>query len=147
MLKNYRSGMSVQRIFENLNKVLATHGARQISYDYDGLGKATGLSFSIQTPRGMRTIRVPTRVERVAEVLKRQRAEGWTKPDQAYRTAWKNIHDWVVAQMALLDTEMVKLEEIFLPYMVDASGQTFYEAIERRGYSLGPSEAREEDHG
>ena len=34
--------------------------------------------------------------------------------EQAYRVAWRNILDWVEAQMALLEIGMAKMEEVFL---------------------------------
>lgn len=33
----------------------------------------------------------------------------------------------VEAQMAILESEMVTLDEIFLPYMIDKSGRTVYQ--------------------
>src|SRR6266478_5746936 len=42
--------------------------------------------------------------------------------EQAYRVAWRNILDWVQAQMALLEIGMAKIEEVFLPYMQDREG-------------------------
>jgi hypothetical protein len=38
--------------------------------------------------------------------------------------------------MALLEIGMVKMEEIFLPYMLDNSGSTFFERMEQRGFLL-----------
>jgi hypothetical protein len=32
--------------------------------------------------------------------------------EQAYRVAWRNILDWVEAQMALLEIEMAKIERL-----------------------------------
>ena len=34
---------------------------------------------------------------------------------QANRTAWRIIKEWILAQMALIETEMVSVEEVFLP--------------------------------
>ncbi len=116
-LKNYASEMPIHRIFDNLTKQLVSHGARQISYEYGDDGKAVGLTFSIPTPRGLHHIKLPARVDKVQAIMTAQKADGYRNPEQVYRTAWKNIHDWVAAQMALLETEMVKLEEVFLPYM------------------------------
>jgi hypothetical protein len=56
--------------------------------------------------------------------------------DQAYRVAWRNILDWVQAQMALLEIGMARMEEIFLPYMLDSQGHTFFERMEQRGFLL-----------
>jgi len=36
----------------------------------------------------------------------------------------------------LLEIEMAKIEEIFLPYMINPSGETFFERIEQRGFLL-----------
>ena len=144
MLKNYRSGMPIQRIFESLSQMLVAHGARRITYEYGADGRASGLSFAIETPRGVLPIRLPARVEKVGKVMERQRAEGWRHPEQHYRTAWKNIHDWIAAQMALLETEMVRLEEIFLPYLVDRTGRTFFESMEQKGFLLSESSAEDQ---
>jgi hypothetical protein len=59
-----------------------------------------------------------------------------TQKEQAYKTAWANIRDWITAQMALLDTGMVKPEEIFLPYMQDTQGVTLFERMEEQGFLL-----------
>ena len=64
--------------------------------------------------------------------------------DQAYRVAWRNILDWVQAQMALLEIGMAKMEEIFLPYMLDRKGRTFFERMEQRGFLLDSGKVQEE---
>lgn len=38
--------------------------------------------------------------------------------------------------MALLDIEMVKFEEIFLPYIVDTSGRTMFERLEQQQFLI-----------
>jgi hypothetical protein len=65
--------------------------------------------------------------------------------EQAYRVAWRNILDWVEAQMALLEIEMAKIEEIFLPYMVNATGETFFERMEQRGFLLESGKNQEQE--
>ena len=39
--------------------------------------------------------------------------------------------------MAILETEMVKMEQIFLPYVITDSGKTLYEAMIDRHFQLG----------
>ncbi|GAI53070.1 unnamed protein product, partial [marine sediment metagenome] len=34
--------------------------------------------------------------------------------------------DWVKAQMAIVETEMVRTEQVFLPYWITPSGKTLY---------------------
>ncbi len=38
--------------------------------------------------------------------------------------------------MALIEIEMTKLEEVFLPYTVAKSGKTYFEMLENRQFQL-----------
>ena len=44
------------------------------------------------------------------------------------RTAWRIIKEWILTQMALIETEMVTVEEAFLPNMLTGK-QTLYQAL------------------
>ena len=57
-----------------------------------------------------------------------------TDKEQAKRVAWRILKDWLEAQMAILDAEMVRMEEIFLPYMTDNNGQTMFQRLQERGF-------------
>ena len=130
-------------IFSEIEKCLTTHGAKQIVRDFDGQGKVTAIAFVIETSRGSMTVKLPARFDRVEAIFKEQGFH--YKPEQPYRTAWATIRDWVTAQMAILDWEMVKIEEIFLPYMVTKTGQTFFEMAENNGFLLGAGENKNEN--
>lgn len=134
MLSNYTSNMPMNRLFDGITKMLVSHGARQIMFEYGDQGQATGITFVLQMAKGMQPVKLPARVEKVEQVFKNQNIR--YKEDQPYRTGWKNIYDWIKAQLALLDTEMVKMEEIFLPYMVNNQGKTLFEAMEKTGFYL-----------
>lgn len=128
MLKNYLSSSSLPNIFGAIEKTLSSHGARQIIRDYDGQGRITSISFVIATKRGNLGIKLPARFDQVERIFKEQGIR--YKPEQPYRTAWATIRDWVDAQMALIDWEMVKPEEVFLPYAVGKNGKTFFDSFE-----------------
>ena len=38
---------------------------------------------------------------------------------------WRMIEEWILAQMVLVETEMVSVEEVFMPYMLTGK-QTLY---------------------
>ncbi len=150
-VKNYSSGIPINRIFEKLQKSLAEHGAQHIVFDYGTDSKINGMTFVIEAVGRKLPVKLPARVDKAQALLKRQYEEGLIKtrkvldPEQAYRVAWRNILDWVVAQMALLDIEMAKIEEIFLPYMADPTGKTFFERMEETEFLLPePKEKRKE---
>lgn len=45
------------------------------------------------------------------------------------RTAWRIVKDWVEAQMALVETEMVTTQDVFLLYAVMGDGRTLAERV------------------
>jgi len=55
------------------------------------------------------------------------------------RVSWRILKDWVEAQMALVETHMVTLEQVFLPYAVTDDGQTIYDRLRGSNFLLPPS--------
>lgn len=127
-LLNYTTKVDIYTTLGQIQGQLVKHGAKKILQDYDDGGRITSISFMIDTPFGTRRIRLPANVDAVHKVLIRQKIK--CDREQAERVAWRIVKDWVEAQMAILESEMVQMEEIFLPYMIGASGQTFFEAYQ-----------------
>ena len=125
-LLNYTTKVDVYTTLGAIQGQLVKHGAKKIMQDYDDQGHISSLSFLINTPSGMRGIRLPANVEAVHKVLAKQKVR--CDRDQAERVAWRIVKDWVEAQMAILESEMVQMDEIFLPYMVNNDGQTLFQA-------------------
>jgi hypothetical protein len=64
-------------------------------------------------------------------VLKRQRvASRYLTPDHVERVAWRILGDWIAAQAAIIETEMVTLPQVMLPYMRTDDGSTVFERYE-----------------
>lgn len=127
-LLNYTTKVNVYTTLGEMQAVLVKHGAKKIMQDYDDDGRITALTFSIVTPAGVRGVRLPANVDAVHKVLIRQKVK--CDREQAERVAWRIVKDWVEAQMAILESEMVQMDEIFLPYMVNNAGQTFFQAYQ-----------------
>jgi hypothetical protein len=54
-------------------------------------------------------------------------------------TAWRNIRDWVMAQLALYETEIVDMPQVFLPFATDGQGKILYEHVQAHPqFLLGP---------
>lgn len=137
-IKNYTSRDSVNRSLSAIQAMLAAKRAEKIMIDYSD-GEPVSITFAIQSPKGLLPIRLPARIDGVAKVMYGSNLQQLNAKqlDQVKRTSWKNIHDWVDAQLALLETEMVKLEEIFLPYMVMRENKTAFELFENDQLQLG----------
>lgn len=123
---NYTTKVDVYTTVGSIQSCLVKHGAKKIMQDYDDDNRLVALSFMVNTPTGLRAIRLPANVDAVQKVLTRQKVK--CDRDQAERVAWRIIKDWVESQMAILESEMVQMDEIFLPYMINNSGQTLFEA-------------------
>lgn len=136
-IKNYTSGWTINRSVNEIQKMLAENGAEKLMIDYKN-GEPVGLTFGIETKRGVMPVSLPARFEKVVQVMYKTQNINDKELDQAKRTAWKNLYDWIDAQFALIETEMVKMEEIFLPYAV-MNGKTMFEHYES-GNLLGSGE-------
>lgn len=137
-LLNYTTKVDVYTTLGSIQGQLVKHGAKKIMMDYDDQGRITALSFLIDTPVGQRGVQLPANVDAVHAVLIRQKVK--CDREQAERVAWRIVKDWVEAQMAILESEMVQMDEIFLPYMINASGQTLFEAYRNNQLMLGEAE-------
>lgn len=124
-LLNYTTKVDVFTTLGAIQGQLVKHGAKKIMQDYDDDGRILALSFLIETPTGPRGIRLPANVDAVHAVLIRQKVK--CDREHAERVAWRIVKDWVEAQMAILESEMVQMDEIFLPYMVNNTGQTVFQ--------------------
>lgn len=92
--------------------------------EYDEKGRPTGVTFSIDTPTGRRGFMLPANIDGVLFVFKQQKLKD--DRDQAERTGWRNLRDWVLAQMAIIEAGMASVDEVFLPCLTDGHGNTLY---------------------
>jgi len=134
-IKNYTTEVDVYKSLGEIQAALAGHGARKIMVDYDIAGQPTGVMFMLETPAGPRGFCLPANVAGVQAVFAQQKVKA--KAGQAERTAWRNIRDWVLAQMAIIEAGQVDLEEVFLPYLTDGRGRTLYQLYQGGHLALG----------
>lgn len=134
-LLNYTTKVNVYTTLGEIQGQLVAHGAKKIMQDYDDQGRIAALTFLINTPSGPRGIRLPANVDAVHAVLTRQKVK--CDREQAERVAWRIVKDWVEAQMAILESEMVQMDEIFLPYMINGQGQTLFQAYRSNQLLIG----------
>ena len=137
---NYTTTVDSFKTVSEIEYILMKHKAKSIMKDYDG-ETITGLSFLIDTGVQQIPVRLPVKIDECLVVLKKEKRENPRKQikdtrQQAERVAWRILKDWVEAQMALLDIEMVRFEEIFLPYIETTNGKTIYERLEEKQFLL-----------
>jgi hypothetical protein len=137
-LLNYTTSVDASRTVAQIQDILRGHGAKSVLIEYDSEGLIESLSFCAITPRGEFAIRLPIDPEAVLKVLARNNvSRKYQEKAQAVRIAWRIVKDWTEAQMALLETEMVDLEQIFLPYIGTKDGKTVYDKFLDNRLALG----------
>ena len=138
-LKDYTTSISAVKSAGQIQGNLVAHGAKSIMLNYTN-GVPSSLSFIIATPHGDLSFRLPAKVEAVKKVLEGQRAGRYRDPAQPARVAWRILKDWVDAQLAIIETEMVMMEQVFLPYLLIDRETTLYESMDKKGFYLSGGE-------
>jgi len=143
-IKNFSTTISVEKTIAEIEKMLSKYGATKIMKEYDEFGNPSRLIFAIVTEHGEMPVKLPVNVDKILEVFKVQVSTkklpnkfwgGEWATEQANRVGWRIIKDWLDAQLTLLNIQMVKVHEIFLPYAYDSrSGQTLFQKMEESGF-------------
>ena len=137
-VKNYTSGVPVDRTISRIEVALAAAGASGIMKDYSD-GKLASLTFKIELPDTREiAIRLPANHEAVYNALRseisRPRPGTLEKlHEQALRTSWKLMQDWIEVQLSLIKMQQVDVLQVFLPYVWDGK-RTYYMALKDSKY-------------
>lgn len=128
-LKDYTTSVSVHKSVGEITAVLVKSGARGIGQEYDEDGRLIGVEFVVTHHGLMLRYALPVRTEAVLAVLTSQRVEQrYRTPEQAERVAWRILRDWLIAQLAIIETGMVEFPEVMFPYMrTDGADGTVYQ--------------------
>lgn len=135
-LLNYTSNVDADKTAMEISKCLSMHGAQAVLTEYDPKeGIVTAISFRINLNGQVISFRLPCDWKPVYDVMFKGKRNTYSssiesnRRAQAVRTAWRIVKDWVEAQMALVETNMARTEEVFLPYAVMKNGQTLAQNV------------------
>ena len=103
-IKNYTTKVSATQTVGEIQGILASHGARRVMMDYGPDGSVTAVTFGLDCCGEMRGFRLEAKLEGIMSVMSKDRVKCDRK--QAERIAWRNVKDWISAQVALVETEL-----------------------------------------
>lgn len=133
----YSTTVEAAKTAGDIVTMLAKAGARRVRTEYTSDGRPEGISFEIATQYGVQAFTLPVRVKAVHAVLNRQGLQPrYATLEHAEKVAWRVAHDWLKSQLALIEAEMVSLDEVMWPWMIGTGGQTAYEAYAERQKAL-----------
>lgn len=126
-IKNYTTRIPAVQTVGEIQGILAAHDARKVMMDYAENGKVTAVTFALECCGSLRGFRLEARPDGVKTVMERERLK--CDDEQAERIAWRNLKDWIAAQVALVETAQATMDELFFPKLIDRSERTIYEAF------------------
>lgn len=142
-LLNYSTRIPAAQTAGEVQGILGKHGAKAVMIEYGNDGGAEAMSFQIKRGDNTLGFRLPIEPDKVLKVLQDQYDSGKLRSHQAradreqsVKVAWRILKDWIEAQMAYLETQMVTMEQLFLPYMLTRDNKTLYQAMLDRGFYL-----------
>jgi len=138
-LKNYTTSIVVEKTVMEIESILSNHGATHIFKMYSEDRTPCALAFKCLVNDNLIAFKLPMEEDKILQVLKRSKQVPRSKCniEQARRTGWRIIKDWVDSQMALIEINVVKFEQVFLPYMYDERlDQTLFQKLEKNNFNL-----------
>lgn len=140
-IKNYTTKVPAVRTVGEIQGLLAAHGARKVMMDYGDDGKVLAVTFALDCGGTLHGFRLEAKPQGVMSVMERERIK--CDSAQAERIAWRNVKDWIYAQVALVETEQATMDELFFPKLVGRNERTIYEAFQGGQLMLGDGGYRE----
>ena len=132
-LKNYTSSTPARTSIERIERCLVRMKARNVIFRYGDDQELKAISFVNESYNGSVAFELPSRLDAVFKTLWDQvrRPQPDTKKrlqQQAERTAWKIIADWVEIQEAMVTLDQIEFIQAFMPYALMPEGGTFYQS-------------------
>jgi hypothetical protein len=140
---NYTTEVKAERTVQEIQKILVRAGARGILLEYNDDGQPITLGFQLQLASQTLRYKLPCRSQNIYKLLVNH-----PKVERRHRTqihavdvAWRILKNWIEAQLAIIEADLVTMDEVFLPYAITNTGKTFYEHLTDTGYRLEQKES------
>lgn len=139
-IKNYTSTVPAINSMGRIERALVLAGATDISKKYNDDKICVAITFRMLVHNSPVFFHLPAKLDKCFEVfwkeIKRPRPDTKQKTmEQAERTAWKIVSDWVEVQLSMILLEQAEAIEIFLPYVYDhSSEQTFFQKLKEKNF-------------
>lgn len=162
-LKNYTSDVPASQTIFKIQSILIKARVTNIAMDYGPDGEVIAVTFGVQVvaEKPPMLIRMPANVDACQRALWTAYVDGdktytaasgdeyigWGNKkkkrsdfrEQAKRTAWKIVQDWLEVQLSMIALEQAEFAQVFLPYFWDGK-QSFYSRLKQDNFlALPPS--------
>lgn len=137
-LTNYTTTVPVSRSVTLIQNMLAKAGATCMMLDYENM-EPSAVSFRMNYSLGYSVAyKLPCNWRGVLHVMNADpKIPARLKTnDHAKRVAWRTIHDWLRAQLALVAVGSATVDQVMLAYALTVTGETLYERLGRQKFEM-----------
>lgn len=133
-IANYTTTVAATRSVMLVQEMLADAGAKAIMFEYD-CGEASAVTFRVDRGDAQMGFKLPCDWRKTLAILNKTKEVPRSRktPEHAKRVAWRCVHDWLRAQLALIEIGAAELQQVMLPYSITNNGQTLYERLGESG--------------
>lgn len=128
---NYRTEVDAQKTAAEIMQLLVGKRVSSINLDYSE-GRIKAITFVANVADSM----IPFRLQPNIEGVYRRpeiKAQGM---QQAERVAWRIVLRWVEAQLAMVESNLAEIGQVFLPYAVQGNGETLWQYFQAKNTKL-----------
>lgn len=141
-IKNYTSEVPAHTTIQRIQSKLVDAKVHGIGMEYDG-GTVSAITFTVVLDGRSNTVRLDPRIKDVQDALWKQYAAETSASyrrkgvadfrQQAERTAWRLLQDWIEVELSRVALRQGEFEEIFLAHLWDGK-QTSYQFLKQGGF-------------
>lgn len=135
-LTKAQTRVGYEQTVQEIQKHLIRAGAKKIIFDYDEASIPCNITFSYPIEKSNLLFSLPIRFNGINKILDNQKTPRHTGDMQAINTGWRIMKEWIISQLALVESEMAELPEVFLPYSITKSGETLYEVFKNNDQTM-----------
>jgi len=134
---NYTTSIDCEKSIMEIQKCLVKHGATKIVTDYEG-SVPVAVTFCLSLKGSLVAFSLPANYAGVLRAMEKDKKvpRHLRTKEQALRVSWRIIKDWIAAQMAIVESQLAEMSEVFLPYAITKSGTTLYKELQSNGMAL-----------
>lgn len=123
---NFTTKIDAWKTVSEIQQILSKNNVSHCSVKNEG-SFPVALSFTIEFKQQPLNFLLPCNYKGVLECFKKDKKvpNSSKNPEQAIRTSWRIVKDWVEAQMAIIESEQATIEQVFMPYLIiNETGET-----------------------
>lgn len=137
------TSVSVDKSIAEIKRFLRNHGARKCMESWDADGEYESVQFVIEAPNiGEMPIKLPSDWQSLLRLhektLTRDSTDAQRKANEkrAIKASWRIIFFWIKSQITMVQMDLAKMEQVFLPYIVvDGEGHTAFEILQKNNFN------------